>query len=151
VCHGEYLVWNTEISEKIQNCTVEILTGNTFNGPTLLAWVTWHYGNKDKFLRGILIIKPTRCTNFSNLFWNRTLHVSDKFSVHHQVSCTVYTAIGICHTVQDSWWWTEYLSETCRVLFQNKFEKLVHFIGFIRIYHDGRSSECQILRGIQVD
>jgi hypothetical protein len=31
-----------------------------------------------------LIIKPTRCTNFSNLFWNETLHVSDRFSVHHQ-------------------------------------------------------------------
>ena len=96
-CHGEYLDWNTEISEKVQNCTVEILTGNTFNEPTLLAWVTWHHGNKDKFLRGILIIKPTSCTNFSNLFWNRTLHVSDKFSVHQQESCTVYTAIGICH------------------------------------------------------
>ena len=42
--------------------------------------------------------KPTRCTNFSNLFWNRTLHVSDSFSVHHQESSTVHTAIGICHT-----------------------------------------------------
>ena len=38
-----------------------------------------------------LIIKPTRCTNFSNLFWN----------------------------------------ETSRVSFQNKFEKLVHLVGFI--------------------
>jgi hypothetical protein len=28
--------------------------------------------------------KPTRCTNFSNLFWNETLHVSDISSVHHQ-------------------------------------------------------------------
>ena len=27
---------------------------------------------------------PTRCTNFSNLFWNETLHVSDSSSVHHQ-------------------------------------------------------------------
>ena len=28
---------------------------------------------------------------------------------------------------------------------KNKFEKLVHLIGFIiRIYHDARSSECQI-------
>jgi len=35
---------------------------------------------------------------FSNLFWYRTLHVSDRFSVHHQESSTVYTAIGICHT-----------------------------------------------------
>ena len=47
--------------------------------------------------------------------------------------------------VPDSWWCTENLSETCRVLFQNKFEKLVHLIGFIiRIYHDAWSSECQI-------
>jgi len=28
---------------------------------------------------------------------------------------------------------------------RNKFEKLVHLVGFIvRIYHDARSSECQI-------
>jgi len=25
--------------------------------------------------------------------------------------------------------------------FKNKFEKLVHLVGFIRIYHDARSSE----------
>jgi len=31
-------------------------------------------------------------------FWNRTLHVSDSFSAHHQESSTVHTAIGICHT-----------------------------------------------------
>jgi len=31
-------------------------------------------------------------------FWNGTLHVSDRFSVHQQVSSTVYTAIGMCHT-----------------------------------------------------
>ena len=45
--------------------------------------------------RQILIIKPTRCTNFSNLFWNTTLHVSGSFSFHHQESSTVHTAIGI--------------------------------------------------------
>jgi len=29
---------------------------------------------------------------------------------------------------------------------KNKFEKLMHLVGFvIRIYHDARSSECQIL------
>ena len=44
------------------------------------------------------IIKPTRCTNFSNLFWHETLHVSDSSSVHHQefVHCTLSN--GICHT-----------------------------------------------------
>jgi len=31
-------------------------------------------------------------------FWNKTLHVSDSSSVHHQKSSTVQTAIGICHT-----------------------------------------------------
>jgi len=31
-------------------------------------------------------------------FWKRTLHVSDRLSVHHQESSTVYTAVGICHT-----------------------------------------------------
>ena len=31
----------------------------------------------------------------------------------------------------NSWWWTEELSETCRVSYQNKFEKSVHLVGFI--------------------
>jgi hypothetical protein len=30
-------------------------------------------------------------------FWNRNLHVSDSFSVHHQEFSTLHTAIGICH------------------------------------------------------
>jgi len=32
-------------------------------------------------------------------FWNRTLHVLDRFSVYHQESSTVYAAVVICHTV----------------------------------------------------
>ena len=49
-------------------------------------------------------------------------------------TCTTYT-IAVC-AVKNSWWWTEELSETCRVLLQNKFVKLVHLVGFIiRIYH----------------
>ena len=154
-----------------------------------------------------LVIKPNRCTNLSNLFWNETLHVSDSFSIHRQEFFTVHTAMvyvilvcwqlasrirmdlqgvfhcthsnGICHTcltiackqdqegsprsfilillescqqtcmvyttamctVKKSWWWTEELSETCRVSFQNKFEKLVHLVGFIRICQDARPHE----------
>ena len=45
--------------------------------------------HRDKFL----IIKPTRCTNYSNLFWNETLHVSDSSSVRHQEFFTVHTAM----------------------------------------------------------
>jgi hypothetical protein len=92
-------------------------------------------------------------------FWSRTLHVSDRVAVHHQESSTVYTAIGICHTgcADCLLAGSEYSmllplassSKTCpkHVEFysKNKFEKLVHLVGFItRIYHDARSSECQI-------
>jgi hypothetical protein len=55
-------------------------------------------------------------------------------------TCMTYT-IAVC-TVNNSWWWTEELSETCRFSFQNKFEKLVLLVGFIiRIFHDARSHE----------
>ena len=115
----------------------------------------------------ILITKPTRCTNFSNLIWNKTLHVSGSSSVRYQQLFTVHTVmvyviqvcwqlasrimtepvpswscsqaqdgpssvlnllsscqqtrmtytIAVC-TVKNSWWWTEELSEMCRVLLQ---------------------------------
>jgi hypothetical protein len=31
----------------------------------------------------------------------------------------------------NSWWWTDELSEICRVSCQNKFVRLVHLVGFI--------------------
>jgi hypothetical protein len=46
----------------------------------------------------LFVIKPTRCTNFTNLFCHETLHVSDSWSVHHQefIHCTLSN--GLCHT-----------------------------------------------------
>jgi hypothetical protein len=43
-----------------------------------------------------LVIKPTRCTNFANLFCHETLHVSDSSSVHHQefIHCTLSFRAG---------------------------------------------------------
>jgi len=133
------------------------------------------------------------CTvKFQMYFWNKTLHVSDSSSVHHQdffhcahsnvlchtaceqnlgvklymfrtvplpiirmragsgsrsqalsKICMTYS-IAVC-TAKNSWWWTEELSVTCRVLFKNKFEKLVHLVSFIiRIYQDARSPEGQM-------
>ena len=37
------------------------------------------------------IIKPTRCTDFTNLFWHETLRVSDSSCAHHQefIHCTL--------------------------------------------------------------
>ena len=37
--------------------------------------------------------------------------------------------IAMC-TVLDSWWWTEKLSETCRVLYQKYIWEIVHVVGF---------------------
>jgi len=45
----------------------------------------------------------------------------------------------------NSWWWTEELSETCRVSCQNKFVKLVHLVGFITkkfVAMHGHMSRC---------
>ena len=48
------------------------------------------------------------------------------------------------HAALDSWWRKVNLSETCRILYQNKFEKWCILLAFIiKIYHDARSSECQ--------
>jgi hypothetical protein len=96
------------------------------------------------------VIKPTRCTNFTNWFCHETLHVSDSSSVHHQefihysqlscksiCSCSKAVYKTVWHipllSVQwiNSWWWTEELSETCRVSCRSKFGKLVHLVGFI--------------------
>ena len=66
----------------------------------------------------ILIIKPNICTNFSNLFfgWNST-----------------YFGHFLC-------------PKHVQFYYKNKFEKLVHLIGFIiRIYHEAWSPEGQML------
>jgi hypothetical protein len=43
------------------------------------------------------VIKPTRWTNFTNLFCHETLHVSDSSSVHHQEFIHSTLSNGICH------------------------------------------------------
>jgi len=39
--------------------------------------------------------EPTRCTNFTNLFWHEILHFSDISSAHHQefIHCTLSNGI----------------------------------------------------------
>jgi hypothetical protein len=44
-------------------------------------------------------------------------------------TCMTYTIAGC--TVNNSWWWTEELSETCRASFRNKYGELVYLVGFI--------------------
>ena len=49
-------------------------------------------------LTNFFMIKQTRCTNFTHLFWCETLHVSESSSVYHQefIHCTLSNVI--CHT-----------------------------------------------------
>jgi len=60
-------------------------------------------------------------------FWDTTLHVSDIFSVHHQESRNVLLCV--------QYWTLDDGQKTCpkHVQFysKNKFEKLVHPVGFI--------------------
>ena len=53
---------------------------------------------KRKLNLNISVIKPTRWTNFADLFCHETLHISDSSSVHHQefIHCTLSN--GVCHT-----------------------------------------------------
>jgi len=54
------------------------------------------YSTSLNLLPRFFIMKPTRCTNFTNLFWHETLLVSGSSSVHHQefIHCTLSN--GIC-------------------------------------------------------
>jgi len=58
----------------------------------ILCNITW--GIYTVIHKYILLIK-TEMHYFSNLFWYRTLHVSDRSTVQHQESSTVYTAVSI--------------------------------------------------------
>jgi hypothetical protein len=46
----------------------------------------------------LFIMKPTRCTNFTNLLRHETLHVSGSSSAHHQEFIHCKLGTGICHT-----------------------------------------------------
>jgi hypothetical protein len=84
-------------------------------------------------------IKPTRCTSFTNLFCHETLQVCRQLSSRTILilleSCpkTVYKRIWhiLLLSVQwiYSWWWTDELSETCRVSRQNKFGFITRKVG----------------------
>ena len=59
------------------------------------------------------VIKPTRSTNFTNLFCHETLHVSDSSSAHHQefIHCTLSN--GVCYSFRAGPGWNCVLSWSC--------------------------------------
>jgi len=124
----------------------------------MLMWIEWG-------AIYVFIIKPTRCTDFSNLFLEKNSTCFGQFlcpssGVFHRTHSN-----GICHTgVLTARKLSEHLYDkhhccvynktllmidrgTLRNMYsQNKFEKLVNIVGFIiRIYHDARSDESHNL------
>jgi hypothetical protein len=65
-------------------CTVRTTSNLTFRGPCIVIY-SYNESRRDILISQIY-------------FSNRILHVSESFSVHHQESSTVHTAIDICHT-----------------------------------------------------
>jgi len=55
------------------------------------------YGQKNVKLY-FFVIKSTRCTNFTNVFFHENLHVSESSSVHHQEFIHCALSNGRCHT-----------------------------------------------------
>jgi len=100
----------------------------------------------------ILIIKPTRCTNFSNLFLGKKSTCFGQFlcpssGVFH---CTHSKPVWHIPLLCVQWKTPDAGQRNClkHVEFypKNKFEKSVHLVDFIiRIYHDARSPERQTL------
>ena len=96
---------------------------------------------------------------------HKTLHVSDSSSVHHQEFFTIHTTmvyvIQVCWQIASSklsanlyvllcvQWktpddWQRKCPRHVEFYSKNKFDKLVHMVGYIiRIYHDARSPERQ--------
>jgi hypothetical protein len=128
----------------------------------------------------LLIIKPTRCNNFSNLFskwdstcfWQFLCSSSGVFHCAHNNGIYHTGLLTACEQDQDvpSWSCSKAVHRTVwhlpllcvrwrtpddeqrncpkhvEIHVKNKFEKLVHLVGFIiRIYHDARSGERQTL------
>jgi len=99
-------------------------------------------------------------------FWNKTPHVSDSSSVHHQEFFTVPHSNGICHTglltasCQQTCMYCCVYSEkllmmdrgtvrnTWQFYSKNKFEKLVRLVGFIiRSPHLYKETLCSFISG----
>jgi len=107
----------------------------------------------------LLIIKPTRCTNFSNLFFGIKLYMFQTVPLSIIRSFSLYTKQWyMSYRFAGSLQWANlydiyhccvYRQRNCpkHVEFypKNKFEKLVSLVGFIiRICHDAQSPEHQI-------
>jgi hypothetical protein len=73
----------------------------------------------------------------SKLYTQHLVYVCRQLSSRSICSCSKSVCKPVWHIPVPSvqwinyWWWTDELSETCKVSWQNKSVKLVHLVGFI--------------------
>ena len=96
------------------------------HGATIRFIQLWH--SEDRASWYILIITPTRSTNFSNLFLEKTTCFGQYLCPSSGVKIT---CMYCCVYSKKLLMMAEELSETCGVVFQNKLEKLVFLVGFV--------------------
>ena len=126
ICKIFKLFWETSFLYKFGFKTHYYLHKKSLRHSETNRWgfdvhMTMH---RDKFL----IIKPTRCTNFSNLFlewklqmfWTVPLSIFRSFLLYtqqwymsHRFADSLRAGSG-----WNSWWWTKEMSEICTVSFQ---------------------------------
>jgi len=116
----------------------------------IIEWLDNMHGVTVKIVRIYFHIKSQRDAPVSKIYFGMTLYMfrtvfpsiirSSRLYIQqpNRYCCLLASKqttlfdkcpVAVC-TVLNSWWWTERPSETCRVSFQNKFEKLVHLAGF---------------------
>jgi hypothetical protein len=80
-CSGSYLVTAFRFPHNAATMHLIVIVFFTFMRPCAVT--------------NSFIMKPTRCTNFQNLLWHETLHVSGSSSAHHQefIHCTLGTGL----------------------------------------------------------
>ena len=77
----------------------------------------WHSQDRESWY--ILILEAKKINSFSTLFWSKTLHVSGRFTVHHQESW---------YCIQSNWYLSYKLC--CRLLVTPGWRSL-----YILLYH----------------
>jgi hypothetical protein len=128
------------------SCYVSQGTQNTEHiKPTQLIYISDIHGAVHR--NNIPIVKPTRCTSVSTLFYfgmtvytfqmvfpsiitSSRLYIQQLYvtDTSKQTAVSVWQMPVAVRTVLNSWFWTERPSETCRVSFQNKMN-LIHCVS----------------------
>ena len=126
--------WWRSIRVLLESCMIYIIAECTVNNVLMMDRRTClkHVEFHDKI--NFIIIKPTRCTNFTNLFWHETLCVSDKFlcpssGVYSLYTQQCYMSYRFVDSFRAGPWWSSilFLLESCMtyIIAERKVNKLL--------------------------